>query len=64
MKFHKYQALGNDYLVLELLESETTSPPLMRALCDRHYGIGSDGILIPGSGSPPRGHPQPATDRA
>jgi diaminopimelate epimerase len=52
MIFHKYQGLGNDYLVLELLGSETTSPALMRALCDRHYGIGSDGILIPGPGSP------------
>ncbi len=48
MKFHKYQALGNDYLVVELASSESASPALLRALCDRHYGIGSDGVLIPG----------------
>ncbi len=48
MKFHKYQALGNDYLVLELGLADTPSPALMRALCDRHYGVGSDGVLIPG----------------
>lgn len=54
VKFHKYQALGNDYLVLELAKSATTSPALMRALCDRHYGIGSDGILVPGPGSAPQ----------
>jgi diaminopimelate epimerase len=51
VKFHKYQALGNDYLVLELAESDAPSPALMRALCDRHYGVGSDGVLIPGPGS-------------
>ena len=48
MKFHKYQALGNDYLVLELGQPEAPSPALMRALCDRHFGVGSDGVLIPG----------------
>ena len=48
MKFHKYQALGNDYLVLELARSDAPAPALMRALCDRHYGIGSDGVLVPG----------------
>jgi diaminopimelate epimerase len=51
VKFHKYQALGNDYLVLELAQSESTSPALMRALCDRHFGVGSDGVLVPGPGS-------------
>jgi len=48
VKFHKYQALGNDYIVLELTGSETASVALIRALCDRHFGVGSDGILVPG----------------
>ncbi len=48
VKFHKYQGLGNDYLVLELSLSETLSPALVKAVCDRHYGVGSDGVLIAG----------------
>lgn len=43
--FHKYQALGNDYLVLEGAVPELTSS-LVRRICDRHLGVGSDGILI------------------
>ena len=42
----KYHALGNDYLVA--VESELPlelTPALVRAICDRHRGIGSDGIL-------------------
>lgn len=46
MKFTKYHALGNDYIVVDPkdLEGEITSRDIM-VLCDRHYGIGSDGIL-------------------
>jgi diaminopimelate epimerase len=49
MKFAKYHALGNDYLVLDPKDQD---PPvalhaeLIRTICDRHYGIGSDGILF------------------
>ena len=46
MRFLKYQALGNDYIVLESKHSAFLSPDLIRAICDRHYGIGSDGILL------------------
>ena len=45
MRFHKYQALGNDYLVLEAGGGEWT-PALVRAVCDRHLGIGADGVLV------------------
>jgi len=44
--FHKYQALGNDYLVIE--ESDLATPltaAVIARICDRHYGIGGDGIL-------------------
>lgn len=46
MKFHKYHALGNDYIVIDPSENEF-DPQLekIRLLCDRNYGIGSDGIL-------------------
>ncbi|MEI8078034.1 MAG: diaminopimelate epimerase [bacterium] len=44
--FHKYHALGNDYLVLEPGAVPDLSPARIRLLCDRHFGIGSDGILL------------------
>ena len=51
MKFFKYQALGNDYLILPGLAVETLTPDLVRQVCDRHFGLGSDGVLLPVSGS-------------
>jgi len=46
MKFTKYHALGNDYIVLDPkdLDREISSSDI-KVLCDRHYGIGSDGVL-------------------
>jgi diaminopimelate epimerase len=41
----KYQALGNDYLVLDLLDSIGELPDLAVRLCDRHLGVGADGLL-------------------
>lgn len=44
--FRKYQALGNDYFVLD--SRDLPAPPgaeAIRLLCDRRYGVGSDGIL-------------------
>jgi diaminopimelate epimerase len=40
------QALGNDYLVLDVPLTETLPEDYVRAVCDRHYGLGSDGILV------------------
>lgn len=53
MIFHKYQALGNDYLVVEIATSshERLDAALVRRICDRHFGIGSDGILLEGQTS-------------
>lgn len=47
MKFTKYQGLGNDYLVMD----PAAFPPdrlstLATRICDRNYGIGSDGVLL------------------
>jgi len=46
MRFEKWQALGNDYLIVE---ASDLSFPLTRAtvrrLCDRHTGPGADGVL-------------------
>ena len=46
MKFQKYQALGNDYLVLQ----DAALPPqpgVVRQLCHRQLGAGADGVLWP-----------------
>jgi diaminopimelate epimerase len=47
IQFTKYQALGNDYLVLEP-DAHPDAPleALARRLCDRHYGPGADGLLV------------------
>ncbi len=47
IKFVKYHALGNDYIVINPadLNGELT-PSEMLMICDRHYGIGSDGVLL------------------
>ncbi|MDJ0695328.1 diaminopimelate epimerase [Mastigocoleus sp. MO_188.B34] len=81
MKFYKYHALGNDYLVInsqdlnsqdldsqdlnsqDLNSQELNSqglkleltPEKIQKICDRHFGIGSDGILL--------GTIQPETNR-
>jgi diaminopimelate epimerase len=46
MQFHKYHALGNDYIVVDPRDhpAEFSVAEIVR-LCDRHFGIGSDGIL-------------------
>ena len=43
----KYQALGNDYLVINPADlSGALTPSQIRLICDRHYGVGSDGLLL------------------
>jgi diaminopimelate epimerase len=46
MRFSKWHALGNAYLLVEQAESgrELTSE-LVRRLCDVHFGIGADGVV-------------------
>jgi diaminopimelate epimerase len=41
----KYQALGNDYLVLDLPAPLEDVVAVLPSLCDRHFGLGSDGLL-------------------
>ena len=45
--FEKWTALGNDYLILEeeSLPWELTGPRVRR-ICEPHFGIGSDGVLL------------------
>ena len=45
--FYKYHALGNDYIVLNPNEIETSlTESLIQLICHRHFGVGSDGILL------------------
>jgi len=45
MKFYKYHALGNDYIILEPDEFKKLTKEQIHRLCHRNYGLGSDGIL-------------------
>ena len=49
MRFHKYHALGNDYIVLDPRDFPTWKPAptvgQIRIICHRNFGLGSDGIL-------------------
>jgi diaminopimelate epimerase len=47
VRFEKWQALGNDYLIVEAEELPwKLSPSRVAMLCDPHFGIGSDGVLL------------------
>ena len=49
--FAKYEGLGNDFVVLDAPGGLLPSADLVRAVCDRHFGVGADGVLVVG---PPR----------
>jgi diaminopimelate epimerase len=55
MEFEKWQALGNDYVILEAerLPFELT-PARVAAMCATHTGIGADGVLLLSEADPPR----------
>jgi diaminopimelate epimerase len=51
IQFHKYQALENDFLVIDfsaakLRLSDRARAGLTRSICDRHRGIGADGVIF------------------
>ncbi len=48
MRFAKMQGCGNDFLVFDPGEVEGVDlPNLARRACDRHFGVGADGVLVP-----------------
>jgi diaminopimelate epimerase len=47
VSFKKYEGLGNDFLLLEL-PGGRLSDAVVRRLCDRHFGVGADGVLLVG----------------
>src|SRR5689334_12841466 len=46
LNFVKYEGAGNDFLVVEAATERAVSPERAVALCDRHYGVGADGVLL------------------
>ena len=55
MDFEKWQALGNDYLIVEkrALPFELTSARI-QSICAAHTGVGADGVLLLSGAEPPR----------
>ncbi|HEY6881470.1 MAG TPA: diaminopimelate epimerase [Polyangiales bacterium] len=47
-RFAKYEGLGNDFLVVEQARFAELTAELAVKLCDRHFGVGGDGVLITG----------------
>lgn len=50
LSFEKYQAAGNDFIIIDIRihPSFSLSKRKIQWLCDRHFGIGSDGLILIG----------------
>ena len=47
MKFTKMQGLGNDYVYVNCFKEKIDNPPeVAKIVSDRHFGIGSDGLIM------------------
>ncbi len=44
MKFYKYQATGNDFILLDFMPQDPAK--VAQKVCDRHFGIGADGLMF------------------
>lgn len=54
IEFTKYQGLGNDFILLDNRHQDQpmVTPAQAKQMCDRHFGIGADGVIfvLPGQG--------------
>ncbi|AKG53511.1 diaminopimelate epimerase [Dehalogenimonas sp. WBC-2] len=46
MDFTKVQSAGNDFVLVEATRVTVNWPKLAITMCDRHFGIGADGLLV------------------
>jgi diaminopimelate epimerase len=46
MEFEKLQATGNDFILLNAIGKENDWSTIAREMCDRHFGVGADGLII------------------
>ena len=51
--FEKYQGLGNDFLIVDAASDVVFETDEVKRLCDRHFGVGGDGVLIVSHGDTP-----------
>ena len=47
LQFTKMHGLGNDFIILKCFRQPIDAPDaLARKLCDRHFGVGADGLIL------------------
>jgi diaminopimelate epimerase len=46
LRFTKYEGLGNDFLVVDAADDSAITREQVLRLCDRHFGVGGDGLLL------------------
>ncbi len=48
LKFEKYQGAGNDFILIDNRNGQVQnlSPGTIKFLCDRHFGVGADGLML------------------
>lgn len=46
MKFTKMQGAGNDFILIETSDAKRDWPSLAVTMCDRHFGIGADSLIL------------------
>src|SRR5581483_10405878 len=46
MEFAKLHGTGNDFVVITAGERDGGYGPLAQAVCDRHFGVGADGLIV------------------
>ena len=47
LSFAKYEGLGNDFVIVEAAEvGAALGPAQAVSICDRHLGVGGDGVLL------------------
>jgi len=49
--FYKYHGAGNDFIAIDNRNSQSFSYDFIKTICNRHLGIGADGVLLLGPGS-------------
>jgi len=46
MNFTKMQGAGNDFILVETSDVSQNWSQMAMLMCDRHFGVGADGLLL------------------